>query len=412
MVGIWIRLRKKGCLVHIVSKTTFNDWYMLFQPDAIILPRATSEMVSFISDKVAETEIVVIPSEHGSGFEQKVLNNAFGPFYSTNGKNDSAIEKASLILVGGVNQKKWIENAIPNLKEKLKVTGTLSSDHWFIPKVKNPSNNKVGFSTTFKSMLLSIDTNSVHKTIYEHIRDNYKAYHWRLDTQNFELQYLATIFEAVDTLLKEGYSVDIRPHPHEYWPGWKRWCKYMNGKITINRQVDLASWIDGNIACITSFSTTALDCIARDKPSISLERMLEKYIDLVPKVKEPLRSKFSWQPKNFDELLDLLIKAEAGDLPCSPNLKEAQDDMQNNFYWPREKSSATLCVNEIIGLLEKSEKKRRGLGGYMLQIPIAIVKIIVKELRDYFGPRRSNLLFTFSIRIWSDAYRFNKNINL
>jgi hypothetical protein len=311
-----------------------------------------------------------------------------------------------------VNQKKWIENAAPNLKEKLKVTGTLSSDHWHVPKVKNSSKKKVGFSTTFKSMLLSISTDSVHKTVYEHIKDDYKVLRWRLDIQSFELQYLAKIFEAIDLLLKEGYLVEVRPHPHECWSGWKRWCNSVDSKITLNRQINLADWIDGNIACITSFSTTALDCIARGVPSISLEYMLKKYIDLVPKVKEPLKSEFSWQPKNFEEFLELLIKAKACELPCSPNLDKAKDIMLKNFCWPRESSSATLCVNEIVHLLEQSEQKRSRLGARIINIPIAIAKIFAKEIRDFLGPRSSNLLFSLSIRIWFEAYRFNKYINL
>jgi len=412
MVAILIRLKKKGVFSHIVSKTTFNDWYTLLKPDAVVLPRATGELMPFILEKLHETDIIVIPSEHGSGFEQKVLNNAFGPCFSTYGETDSALEKASLILVGGVNQKKWIENVCPHLKEKVKVTGTLSSDHWLVPKVKNSSKKKVGFSTTFKSMLLSISTDSVHKTVYEHIKDDHKLYRWRLDVQNFELQYLATIFEAIDLLLKEGYLVEVRPHPHEYWPGWKRWCKSVDRKITVNRQINLADWIDGNFACITSFSTTALDCIARDIPSISLEYMLKKYIDLVPEIKEPLKSDFSWQPKNLEEFLELLIKAKASELPCSPNLNQAKDIMLKNFFWPRESSSATLCANEIIQLLEQSEKKRSSLSARVLNIPRAIAKILLKEIRDFLGPRRSNLLFSFSIRIWIEAYRFNKHIDL
>jgi surface carbohydrate biosynthesis protein len=414
MVGIWIRLRKKGCLVHIVSKTTFNDWYMLFQPDAVVLPRATSELKSFVKEHHLQTKIIVIPSEHGSGFEQKVLNNAFGADYWDKGQSDSAIELASLILVGGENQNKWLRKAMPVQVRKIKVVGTLSSDHWLKPKSnKNPS-QKIGICTTFKSMFLSTSNTSVHKLLYEHFSPNYDDNRWRLNFQNYELHYLSVVFEAIDRLTSSGNYVDVRPHPHEYWPGWKRWRKSAlnKDKISLNRDIDLANWIDSNAACITSFSTTSLDCIVRDVPAISLEKLVEDEVQRVPEIKTPLMGEYSWKPSTLTEMMLLIDKANRGELDASPNIKSAEDFIEANFHWPREKSSATFCADEIFDLIDNSYQPGKRSLTRLIKIPVAIVKIIGKEIRDFIGPRRSNLLFSFSFRIWYRSFQFNKDIDV
>lgn len=410
LVAVWLRLWKKGIFAHIASKKSFNDWYALLQPDAIVVPRATAEFKPFLEAKVAETEIVVIPSEHGNGFEQKVHNNAFGPGYATKGETDSAIELASLLLVGGANQKRWIAAASPHLSDKIHAVGTLSSDHWLKPRQQPSVTGAVGVCTTFKSLLLSIWDKSVHSVIYEHLSPDYRANAWRLGIQDFELHYLASIFEATDKMLANGFAVDVRPHPHEYWPGWQQWQKRVGRKVSINRQVDLAGWIDSKIACITSFSTTSIDCIARGVPSISLENLVAEQARRLPSIKEPLKGDFSWQVSTLDELIKLLERARKGELEVSPDLHGAQTFMRDNFNWPRDVSCATLCADAIEQLINKSSKKRRRTRRDYVELPFRALKILAKDIRDFFGPRRANLLFTFSIKMWIDACRFNRDI--
>ena len=410
LVAVWLRLRKKGIFAHIASKKNFNDWYALLLPDAIVVSRGTAEIKPFLEAKAAETEVVVIPSEHGNGFEQKVLNNAFGPGYATKGEKDSAIGLASLLLVGGTNQQRWIAQAEPSLGDKTHVVGTLSSDHWFKPKGNAPVGGSVGVCTTFKSLLLSIWDKSVHSVIYAHMSPHYRDNQWRLGIQDFELHYLATVFEATDKMLDNGYAVDVRPHPHEYWPGWQQWQKRVGRKVSINRQVDLAGWIDSKIACITSFSTTSIDCIARGVPSISLERLVEEQARRLPSIKEPLQGDFSWKVSTLDELMPLLERARNGELAVSPNLEGAKTFIRDNFAWPRDASCAALCADAIARLVNESAKSRRRAARDYLGLPWRVFKILAKDLRDYFGPRRANLLFTFSMKMWIDAYRFNRDI--
>ena len=97
---------------------------------------ATSPFTTFIKKNHFNTKIIIIPIEHGSGVEEKVLTHNFGQNFCSHQKIDSAIQLASLILVSGDNQKKWISRACPSLSEKIKVIGTLSSDHWFKKKKK------------------------------------------------------------------------------------------------------------------------------------------------------------------------------------------------------------------------------------------------------------------------------------
>ncbi|MGE3342193.1 MAG: hypothetical protein AB7L71_02065 [Vicinamibacterales bacterium] len=412
MVGIWRRLWRGGVVAHIASKTTFNDWYAIMRPEVVVLPRATSEMGAFMESKASETRFVVVPSEHGAGFKNKTLNNVFGPNFVGTGTVTSAINRASLLLVGGENQRQWISEAVPALASRTRTTGTLSSDHWFRPKRDRGDRRQMGICTTFKSLLLASTTSSVHRLLYEHQSPDYDANAWRLKLQDYEFHYLVCLFKVIDQLAAAGYAVDIRPHPHEYWPGWRRWKQVAPSAVSLNRDMDLAHWLDGNLACITSFSTTGLDCIARGVPSISLEGMVKDQASRVPVQRQPLEGRFSWQASSVDELLSLLRTAERGELPPSPAMAEAGEFMRANFHWPRTRTAAALCVDEILRLLnEMPPGARTGRFRRLASVPRVVLKILAKDVRDSVGPRRSNLLFTFSAKIWHDAYLFNRDLD-
>ena len=74
MYAISNRLKKKGIFSYIVSKNTFTDWYDIFEPDFVILPRASSPFFSSIKKNYL-VKIIVIPIEHGGGDQEKVLNH-------------------------------------------------------------------------------------------------------------------------------------------------------------------------------------------------------------------------------------------------------------------------------------------------------------------------------------------------
>ena len=259
-------------------------------------------------------------------------------------------------------------------------------------KKKKIKNNKIGICTTFKSLFLSTKFLSPHKLLYDHLSVDYKSNQWRLKTSNFEQHYLSVLFEAIDKMTKAGYNVDIRPHPHENFEGWKYWLKFTKNKknITLNRDVDITKWIDSKSACITSFSTTSFDCIARGVPAISLERLVADQAESLPEFKKQLTGEYSWSPSSLEKMMDLIEKAKNGNLDISPNIESAGNFMRNNFYWPRDNSTATLCVNEIFSLLSKKTLKKKRSLKFLIKIPLILLKIIFRDLRDYYsGPRRS-----------------------
>ena len=87
------------------------------------------------------------------------------PFSKT--KSSSAIHNVEKICVGGDNQKKWLVQASPQLDDKIVVSGTLSSDHGYLATDdEKPVQQKVGVSTTFKSLLLSTKTASPQAVLH------------------------------------------------------------------------------------------------------------------------------------------------------------------------------------------------------------------------------------------------------
>ena len=417
MVAILKRLRKEKIFTYIASKISLNEWCKILEPDIVVLPRSTGNPYKpFIEKNYNHRKIIIIPSEHGSGIEKKMLTFNFGNNFLNDGKIDSAIDLVSLILVGGENQKKWILNSMPKLSNKVKVVGTLNSDHWLKPKkIKKLKKIKVGICTTFKSLFLSTKFKSPHKLLYDHLSPDYKSNQWRLKVLDVEQHYLTVLFEAIDKLSKAGYDIDIRPHPHENFDGWKYWFKFLKDKknISLNRDTDITSWIDSNNICITTFSSTSLDCIARGIPAISLEKLVADQVERMPKFKQLLTGEYSWNPSSFEEMIKLIEKEKNGNLDLSPNFISAENFMRDNFYWPRDISSATICANEILNLISKqTTKKKRSLMS-MTKIPLILLKIVLRDIRDFFfGPRKSNLLFIFSLRMWRSSFKFNSDLNL
>ena len=112
MVAILKRLRKEKIFTYIASKISLNEWCKILEPDIVVLPRSTGNPYKpFIEKNYNHRKIIIIPSEHGSGIEKKMLTFNFGNNFLNDGKIDSAIDLVSLILVGGENQKKWILNS-------------------------------------------------------------------------------------------------------------------------------------------------------------------------------------------------------------------------------------------------------------------------------------------------------------
>ena len=417
MVAILKRLRKEKIFAYIASKISLNEWCAIIEPDVVVLPRSTGNPYKpFIEKNYNNIAIIIIPSEHGSGIEKKMLTFSFGNNFLNDGKVDSAIDLVSLILVGGENQRKWILNTLPKLSNKVKIVGTLNSDHWLKPKkVKKLKKIKVGICTTFKSLFLSTKFKSPHKLLYDHLSPNYESNQWRLKVLDVEQHYLSVLFETIDKLSKAGYDIDIRPHPHENFDGWKYWFKFLKDKknISLNRDTDITKWIDSNHVCITTFSTTSLDCIARNIPAISLEKLVADQVARMPKFKQLLTGDYSWNPSSFDELIKLIERVKNRDLEPSPNFTSAENFMRANFYWPRDISSATLCANEIFTLLSKNTIKRNRSIISMTKIPVALLRIIFRDIRDFFfGPRKSNLLFIFSLKMWRSSFKFNSDLDL
>jgi len=417
MVAILKRLRKKKIFTYIASKISLHEWNSILQPDIVVLPRSTGNPYkAFIEKNYNHITIIIIPSEHGSGIEKKMLTFNFGNNFLNDGKIDSAINLVSQILVGGENQKKWILDTMPELFNKVKIVGTLNSDHWLKPKkIKKIKKMKIGICTTFKSLFLCTKFKSPHKLLYDHLSPNYESNQWRLKVLDVDQHYLSVLFEAIDKLSNAGYDIDIRPHPHENFDGWKYWLKFLKDKknISLNRDTDITKWIDSNDVCITTFSTTSLDCIARGVPAISLEKLVADQVARMPKFKQLQTGEYSWNPSSFEEMMNLIEQVKNENLKTSPNFSSAEVFMRDNFYWPRDISSATLCTNEILNLLSKKNRKRKRSLISILKIPLALVRIILRDIRDFFfGPRKSNLLFIFSFKVWRSSLKFNKDLNL
>lgn len=410
--SVGLHLEQSGLSSHICSKTNVNNWLEILKPSVVVLPRATSELRALVERYHKTTGFIVVPSEHGSGFEEKVLANAFGYEFLKDKQSNSAIHLVDKICVGGKNQRRWLAQVNPSLKDKIVVSGTLSSDHIYIPSDAKKMEQKVGISTTFKSLLLSSQATSPHAVLHSVLgHGKLQQNFWHLQFQNFELIYLSILMDLADHLLDSGFDIDIRPHPHEGTTGWQGYIKAVNhhygqGRVAIDRSVDVSAWLDSLPVFVSSFSTMSNDAMMRGRPAISLENLVPfESIDL-PSYKQPLRSDFVWKPNTVEEAVDLVRRAFRGELPVTPDQKKLSAFMHDNFDWPREQPAYAVIANEIAQMVRSHSATPRPKV-FSRRLGYNFAAIFYKDIRDFFGPRRDNLLFSFlSRRLRADARKY------
>ena len=118
-------------------------------------------------------------------------------------------------------------------------------------------------------------------------------------------------------------------------------------RVSIDRSVDMAEWLDGLPVFVSSFSTMTVDAMIRRKPSISLENLVPfENIDL-PSYKQPLRTDFVWKPGSVSEAVDLVKQAFRDELPVSPDEEKLSAFVRDNFNWPRQHPAYVIIADEI-----------------------------------------------------------------
>lgn len=403
------RLRQRGVPAALCGKSTLATAYNLHRPRLAVLPRITTDMATFARSVAGSTIICVIPSEHGSGFRDKVLNNAVRMLPDGRQPHDAAPEVVSRVYVAGENQETWLADAGIYDEARMLVVGTLNSDHWLVSgRRTRAASPRIGIATTNKSILYGLPIRSIPEIVNQHRTQDWNESLWRIDLAAFELAHTLVLTDALDVIKRMNQPVSIRPHPHEYVEHWAGFVARQGDGVSLNRSLRLDKWLAGLSACIATFSTVTLDSIAHDVPCISLEAMIpERYAQALPPEKKPMPSIFSWNPKSRDELRDLLEKAVDGVLPSSPHPAEAAEFMKRNFLFPRDHLACDAISDDILALLDRGAQARpdhdRRPG-----VPLARhLSYYLRCARAYVrDPRRENQYFPFNLRQNQSARKY------
>lgn len=109
-------------------------------------------------------------------------------------------------------------------------------------------------------------------------------------------------------------------------------------------------------ATIDCYSTLGIESLLAGTPVISI-------VHLVPRLEQhvggaegtrfnaPYRS-FFWQPKDLAELIELVLKAQRGELPVSPDLNAFKQYMRDSYSWPGDRPASFKTAELLISLLD------------------------------------------------------------
>jgi hypothetical protein len=391
-------------------------------------------MAKFARRVFKEAVVCLIPSEHGSGFKEKVLMNV--AFRNSQGEKqgESATECLTEVFLGGTNQHTWLLEEGVLTPEQLFVSGTLNSDHWFLSNDLHKKEKcfRVGIATTNKSILFGLPVKSVVEVINMHRPSNWEMSLWRIDFAAFEMAHMLIITNVIQYLQKSGIGVSIRPHPHEYLPNWCRYVKSCAKGVYLDRSLCLEDWLESVSLVISSFSTVSVDSIAHGIPCISLQNIVpRRFVDALPYHKKAMLSEYSWNPQSLDELSDLIDKARSGSLELSPKVEAAQKFMKDNFNFPRNDLACNIIAKEIAAIYESPKcktirtamtfgKNERSVVSFKSRLKSLISRLplgkylllLIRYIHVYISdPRRENLYFPFNISLRRDAKRYTKRLS-
>lgn len=402
-------LRKAGVRAKIVSDLVINTALEKYRPKVMVVPST-----QFASAKYAgNCEVVVIPSEHGSGQKILIKNILAGPDISK-----ANLENVALLFSWGEFMTRLLveEDILP--LEKIKTYGAPHIDHWLLAKEgRTGTPPTVGIATTWRVLGKSVnlmdwldDTQRNGPGESDYFTEPQKSEVWVY----WESSLMRLYGELIGDLMGKGHRVQLRPSLPERRSIYRSLEIRYQGTFSLGGKEEISLWLDKVSVLITIMSTTALDAIYAGVPVICIKKLINQdAYSLIPQGYNYDYEEYLWQPADFTELEQMVEKAGSGDLPIAPNIPKLLEVLHDRFGLPRRglasRDVADVLQQYVSGITETrrgpvypSGSWRGRISKILAVIPFSLPMITIFWFLVYvFSGRRIGEAACFTYRPWA-----------
>ncbi len=352
-------LQRQGHRVAYCNQMTLKALCERFRPDVLYSSWCSGgEMDTWFQNIRPRTRIVLVDQEGRRSGE-----TSFKRALRLN--NNAQIRTARLadkIVAWEGTQARWIaDEGIP--KDRIAVVGSARLDPYLASENEERKRpNQLGI--TLRADSLTSDPMNILRNIYGYrsvnpgegirpalpVNAQYEDWIW-------EGMAITRVMLRVITEIRRTNKVPmlVRPGP------WERYRMYdfLSKEIPDLRVAPFMlqhEYLRECFATIDCYSTLGIESLLAGTPVISI-------VHLVPRLEQhvggaegtrfnaPYRG-FFWQPKEMAELIELVLKAQRGELPVSPNLDAFKQYMRDSYSWPGERPASFKTAELLISLLD------------------------------------------------------------
>lgn len=364
--GVYLReeFLKLGCEVKFASRYTIRTLFPAFQPDVVITGHTWILGKERLKEWARDTHLVVVPAE-GAVVEDRSLcisdveDGSFHPGI----RNSTNTSFVSLYCTWGKRVRDWlVEDQVFDPKT-LRVTGCPRFDG----RMKNPAEKRKGFPV---GILGQFDHISIfdNRNLFARI-DNQRKVHgnYYSEGKNVEdrfwrnIAHLRLVYDSLDHFQKHEIDSLIRPHPNENPRDYDHMLNKYAPRLKMHTVPNLYDFMS-SVSCVLILNTTTtIDALINNTPVITLEELLHgrmhDHVDYPESRKKYLD--YLWRPKSFDELQDMIEKAQRAELPLVPMKEEMDTFLREVYTLPSAETASKKIAREVTELCKRDPKNKK-----------------------------------------------------
>jgi len=404
-----ISLQRQGFETAFCNRVNIRVKLRSFRPHALLAARGDNPVVR---EAAAVCKVYVAPGEGGRQTKETMLSVFMGRGYS---KLES-VDWLSRCYLWNENTKDWLAETGMFKEEQLAVVGNPRLDIYrssdLIKKTKpslgRPFRLGVAFSATSTSSYYGKPYfaknyhDSTHKdTIFPILAPgrHFEDVVWR------DHAILRRMIHTIKRYLENGVGeIWLRPNPLEGIGEYSFLEDIYPGKVRVMSEQTLPEFLGGVDTLLTCWSTTGLETLLLDIPTISISGMIDqdhlfRHISAKASGFESFVP-FYHMPSTEDELFDLIELAKKGllDTSTKPTSKVAQL-LKQNYNWPGTGSASDLIAMDLVRDLanhcEPNSKQWRQSIPMKYGIPVPLASIYI-SVRSFIKAIRSGEFKSYS----------------
>jgi surface carbohydrate biosynthesis protein len=352
-------LRRKGVKVSVANQHTFTAMFEGARPDVTYVSwHTTGPLMEFLLRNRHRSRIALIDQEGGRVGEQP-FRRSFKLHHD--GIKESIGRAASKIFVWGPVHARWLVDMGIAGDETISVVGSPRFDPYLL---EEPALDPKYMGVTLRGDAITSNTAKVMRVVYQYAELNWQ--HGIGTGYPVEAQYEDKIWHVVASMRylfktasafskHSGAPIVFRPGP------WEQTRQYDFVPTEIPRaSVDPSAaqhdYVRNAFALLDESSSLGLEGLLVGVPVVSIQRLIPRLADHIAGTGGGLYEapyvQCYWRPTTIDEAVELLLRAERGELAASPNPDELKRYLHDYHCWPRERPSSFQIADQILKLLD------------------------------------------------------------